>query len=292
MTKRTLQDFIVAGFGFVTSVLVALILALMESHWGFAFYSFTVWFVIPMGAILAGCGGASGYYFGGRLFHHRPTRLMLFNMISVAISTYFLINYLNYSWMQIDGQRVADVLPFSQYLDVILNHQSMEFRLRTVKLGETGDMGGFGLIYAALQVQGFAVGGFWVYRELRSLPFCAACSKYLKKQSTTIRYADDPREGYIAVGEELGYGDTAAAKDALLGFGSPKPKSQKFSINLTLRKCVACPQEHAECWVGCWNGKNWQPVPGMATAWRTTPPTTGYGRTTAEIRYARLSPEL
>jgi hypothetical protein len=37
---KTIQDLIVTGFGIVTSVLTALILALVESKLGFALYSF------------------------------------------------------------------------------------------------------------------------------------------------------------------------------------------------------------------------------------------------------------
>src|SRR4051812_24794644 len=94
--SRTFQDFLVTGCGILTSILTALILALIE-RWGLAVYSFTVWFVIPVGAMLAGLAAASGYYVGARYFHHRPTRLLLFNVMSVAVSTYFLINFLNYS---------------------------------------------------------------------------------------------------------------------------------------------------------------------------------------------------
>jgi hypothetical protein len=268
--SRTLQDFLVTGAGIVTSVATALILALMES-WGFALYSLTVWFVVPVGAILAGFGAASGYYFGARLFHHRPTRLVLFNVISVAISTYFLINYLNYSWLQIDGQQVSDAIPFSQYLDIVLSNQSMEFRIRGAKLGETGNMGGWGVVMAALQVLGFAAGGLGLYRYLRSLPYCSGCAKYFSKESTDKSFVnesnDDWKNVYVGIARELEHGNPQAARNLLIRFGSseaeknPKlKKNSKLNIQLTLWKCATCPQEFAETSVNQRDGRNWQAV--------------------------------
>jgi ABC-type Co2+ transport system permease subunit len=147
--------------------------------------------VIPVGALLSGFAAASGYYFGAKLFHHQPTRLLLCNMISVAITTYFLLNYLNYSLMQIKGQQVSRLISFGQYIGVVLRHQSMEFRIRGAKLGETGDLGSLGYVMAVLQVLGFAVRGLCVYWHLRAAPYCEACGKYLKKQSSTTRYTND-----------------------------------------------------------------------------------------------------
>ena len=57
---NTIQDLIVTGFGIVTSGLTALILALVESKFGLALYSFMWWFVIPVGALLSGFAAAKG----------------------------------------------------------------------------------------------------------------------------------------------------------------------------------------------------------------------------------------
>jgi hypothetical protein len=126
--KRTIQDFVVTGCGMASSVLTALVLALIETKFGIALYSFMWWFVIPIGAIAAGFAAATGYYFGAKTFHHRPTRLLLFNVVSVAVTTYFIVNYLNYSLLQVDGHPASSFLPFGQYMDIVLNHQSLEFR--------------------------------------------------------------------------------------------------------------------------------------------------------------------
>jgi hypothetical protein len=54
----------VGGCGFVSSVLVAMILWLIEQKFGLALYSWTFWLVVPAGALFAGFGAAGGYCFG------------------------------------------------------------------------------------------------------------------------------------------------------------------------------------------------------------------------------------
>ena len=71
-SRRTGEDFLVGGCGLATSLLTALILWYIEQRFGWALYSWTFWFVIPVGAFLAGFAGASGYYFGSWFFGHRP----------------------------------------------------------------------------------------------------------------------------------------------------------------------------------------------------------------------------
>jgi hypothetical protein len=68
---------------------------LVEQRFGFSFYSWTFWFVIPAGALLSGFAGASGYLAGSLFFGRRPTRLLLLNIVIASISTFFFIHYLS-----------------------------------------------------------------------------------------------------------------------------------------------------------------------------------------------------
>src|SRR5207249_3554387 len=134
----------------------------IELQSGFAFYTWMFWFVIPAGAGLSGFAGATGYLAGSWFFGHRPTRLLLLNILIASVSTFFLIHYLSYITLQIEGKRVSDFIPFTQYLDIVIRSTSMEFRVTraATKVGSTGELGGWGYIYALLQIVGFAVGGF------------------------------------------------------------------------------------------------------------------------------------
>jgi hypothetical protein len=237
------------AFGIVTSVLTAVLLAVVQRQFGIAIYSFMVVF-IPFGAIFSGLCAASGYYFGARLFQRRPTRVLIFNVMSVAVMTYFLINYLNYSLLEIHGQPVAKLISFSRYLDFVLRHQRMEFASPGISR-TTGELGVFGYALAAFEVLGFAAGGLLAYGHVSSAPYCQVCKRYLPKQSTTKRYTGDRNQLLAVYSRLLAYlqrGDTSEAKTCLCGFGSVTghAKKKKLNVELKLWKCITCPEEFVE----------------------------------------------
>ena len=182
------QDFLVAGLGATTSIITAAILAAVELRFDFSLYSWMFWFVIPAGAILCGFAAASGYYLGARLFNHRPTGILLLNMVAISVATFFLIHYLDYFFLEIEGKAVRDMVSFSQFLEIEISHTAVQFRLRTQALGGAVELGAWGYLYAGLQMLGFAVEGVAVYFHLKTLPYCDSCSKYLAKKGIQTRY--------------------------------------------------------------------------------------------------------
>ncbi len=182
------QDFLVAGLGATTSIITAVILAAVELRFDFSLYTWMFWFVIPAGAILCGFAAASGYYLGARLFNHRPTGILLLNMVAISVATFFLIHYLDYFFIEIDGKAVRELITFSQYLDIEMSYTAVQFNIRAHPIGEAVEIGSWGYLYAALQMLGFAVGRVAVYFHLKSLPYCDSCSKYLAKKGIQTRY--------------------------------------------------------------------------------------------------------
>src|SRR5439155_12742765 len=55
--KSVAEDFLVAPFGLATNFLIGLLLWWIEARFGFAFYTWTFWFVVPVGALFAGFAG-------------------------------------------------------------------------------------------------------------------------------------------------------------------------------------------------------------------------------------------
>lgn len=242
--NNTTQDLIVTAFGFVASLATAVVLFLGEKYLHIAFYSLMVWFVIPVGAGLSGFVAAGGYYLGSILFGHKPTRLLLLNMILVSIGTFFTIYWLSYLSMEIDGKAVSDYVPFSKYMDVMLTHQSMEFRVHGAKVGTTSELGSFGYVTAVLQIVGFAVGGVAIFLYLSSLPYCQKCSKYLKAKAKQVRYAGEP-ESFTSMVKELAFfyqqDQLQKALDNHGNFGEPKnPKNGYLMSTLERKQCPTC----------------------------------------------------
>src|SRR4030042_3553315 len=141
MTKKFIQDLLVSFFGGLASLITALILVFIELEFETAIYSWMAWFVIPIGAFVAGFVPASGYYFGSKLFNHKPSRKILLNMVLVSIGTFFLIHYLIYMGATIEGRPVSDFVPFLTFLDFSIRSTSLQFSIvGGDSLGETGTL--------------------------------------------------------------------------------------------------------------------------------------------------------
>ena len=262
--KRILQDLVVSAFGATTSIATAIILFLIEVRFGFSLYTWTFWFVIPVGAILAGCIAAVGYYLGARLFSLRPTPLILLNMVAISVGTFFLIHFLGYASLEINGKPVSDHLSFGTYLDILLRHQSVGFYLRHVEVGSTGELGGWGYAYALLQIVGFAFGGVAVFGYLFLLPYCDTCSRYLSGKTKQTRFAGDPDAFGVMVQQLATVFDAGRPQEAINQHTAivetEHRKELHLKSTLKLKKCRGCGKN----WLGFsaekWTGRDWKEI--------------------------------
>ncbi|MDR2982589.1 MAG: hypothetical protein LBV12_10135 [Puniceicoccales bacterium] len=173
----------VGACGLLSSFFVALILSVIELNTELALYSFMLWYIIPAGAIGAGFLAAGGYYLGARIFHHRPGVGSFAWVVFVSILTFFLINFLNYYFLEVEGQYIRDEMSFFAYLDFIITHTVIEYSHRGSNPGNTGELGGvLGYGFAALQILGFSGGGIWICAILKGHVFCDSCRRYFRKK--------------------------------------------------------------------------------------------------------------
>jgi hypothetical protein len=271
--KRSAEDFIVGGCGFVTSVVTALMLWLVEQRFGFALYSWMFWFVIPVGALLSGFAGASGYYLGARFFGHRPTRPLLLNILIASVLTFFLIYYLSYATLQVEGKDVSEYISFWQFLDIAIRSTAMEFRYHAAKIGSTGELGSFGYVIAALQVLGFAAGGFCVYAYLLTKPYCDKCSRYLSAKGKQIRYVVDPEgleEATLHLMTLMEKGEILSAVEehrSKPSFGSSAaPKDCRLRSVIKVQRCTKCEIHWVRFAVEKQSRDDWEEVSGTTMA--------------------------
>jgi len=267
-SRKTAEDLLVSVCGFVTSLLTAVILWWTETQFGFAVYTWMFWFIIPVGALLAGFAGASGYYAGSWVFGHRPTRLLLINMVLVSLTTFLLIHYLSYISLEVEGKRVSDYIPFTQYLDIMIRSTSMEFRVThsALKVGSSGKLGALGYIPALLQVAGFAAGGFAVYAYLASKPYCEKCSRYLSAKGKRVRYTGD-EHGLQAVAaqvfSDLRNGAITTALDHQKSFGISACQGLHLRSVFAVRHCKKCGKHWVQFSVEERSGSDWKKIPEL-----------------------------
>jgi hypothetical protein len=242
--KTGSQDMAIAAFGAVTSVLTACILVAIEQYFDFSFYGFMLWLIIPVGAVFSGCAAATGYYVGARLFGYRPTALLLLHMIAISVGTFFLVHYLNYLTLQVDGQHISDVLPFGNYLDILLRHQSLQFSSRSAQHVSTGELGSWGYAYALLQIIGFALGGLCIFSFLHSLTYCQKCSRYLANGGSSTRYTTDSEAFSTFIQEFATHFNKNELQEAIVQhaqFGKAKYRRDTYLKSvLQLKRCKEC----------------------------------------------------
>lgn len=270
-SRKAGEDILVALCGLVTSLLTALILWFVEERFGFALYTWMLWFIIPVGALLSGFAGASGYYAGSWYFGHRPTRLLLLNIVFASLATFFLINYLSYITLQVEGKQVSDYIPFWSYLDIAIRSTSMEFRYRgAIKIGSTGELGSFGYVVSLLQILGFTAGGFGVYAHLVSQPYCEKCSRYLPQKGKQVRYTGDGgglQAATARVFEFVKSDAIALAIQQYKEFGTPQhQKEDHLRSVVEVRYCKKCSKHWVKFFVEKKSGDNWKEVSELTVA--------------------------
>ena len=102
------RQLLVSIVGITTAILTGVVLGLIEAYTGYAIYSFTFWLIIPVGAFLAGIGSAAGFYFGATYFQQKPIGGVFLNMIIASTSAFFIVHYVPYFLLEINGTRVKE----------------------------------------------------------------------------------------------------------------------------------------------------------------------------------------
>lgn len=236
--SRFLANRFVEICGVITSLLTAALIVAIEHFFEFSFFTLTFWVVVPVGALITGCLAATGYYFGAILANRRPTRQLLVSIVVVAGATFFLIYYLQYRMLDVDGTPVSELVPFTTYLQIALT--KAEYGLMRSK--DTIEVGAFGYVIGLIHLAAFMVGGFGTYLALQGKPFCDRCEQYFKKVmslkrtfadgatfepfSTRLKSVSPPSAEYLHILKEP--------------HDVPKPKAGAVAIEWELLTCKSC----------------------------------------------------
>jgi hypothetical protein len=258
--RRIIETGGVALAGLVTSLLTAGIVTLFDVWTNFNLFTFSIWVIVPAGAGFCGFAAASGYYLAAKYLHQRPTKILLLQMVVIAAFTQFLIYWLEYETLVVNGVRVATVVGFAQYLDITLTTAHM--KMGRALNADAGEVGSFGYWLAFFDFIGFIVGGAVVYFNLQSLPTCEPCGKYLR---TALKKADS-----FGDSDEFGqyfdgvYANPVDSREFAQHVGTEHSagKAQKGTINLTttVLECPQCFGQFVQETVQVFNGRDWKDV--------------------------------
>ena len=197
--------------------------------------SLTYVVMLPVGAILGGIAAASGYYLAARATHTLPNRRMLFEMLAIALSTWFLAQWLAYALLRFpNGAAVRDVVSFWDYFQVRTEHAQLTFRSSGgAGFGRTSPLGLWGYARELVQVAGFLLGGLIMWSGLKRLEACLPCGRYARVRAlftrVTSAVVDDVFRRTGIVLPEL---PTRAKK--VIASGKP------IELNVKLAECPSC----------------------------------------------------
>ncbi len=242
---KTAKDVAVLLATGVTTVLTCIVLAFVDLTTGFSLYGFSLWFILPVGALLSGFVAASGCYLAGRGLNHKPTGIVLAGVLALSAAAFFLIHYLDYYFTTVDGLHVREFVSFTRYLGIELSNMSLCVH------GCAGggiELGPVGYVAAGLQVLGFFVGGASVYGYLSSLHYCTTCARYFSSEKTEKRYFPEVAAAVQAHGEVLdllrgGQFHAALARHAAGGEGT-RQRHFDAASELQLHYCKNCLRRH------------------------------------------------
>ncbi len=185
---------LVEGCGIAWALVTALVVAWVEHHFEWTMIGRMWWGFFPIGAGLLGTLAAVGFLLGTRWQRVPPGRWLQMKMAVVLFATFFLVHWLGYQWLQVDGIRIATRVDFLTYLKVAL--AGTEFVVgRAVT---TGPLGAMGYVLAAIQLLGFCLGAAVIRMMMVDHGICARCGRtfdepglsYGRRWAGTEAYAD------------------------------------------------------------------------------------------------------
>lgn len=267
-----IEDLIVSGCGMLTSAAVAYGSRSMSQSWNFSPYTWMANWVIPAGAIACGFVAAVGYWIGARWFNHRPSRMLLGNIVLVSLTTFFAIHHLDYSQTRVKGVPLEKLMGFGDYLIEVTEHMTYK------SSHDSGDspgteLGKWGWGVAGLQIIGFSFGGFAVYGMLAAVPYCDRCSKYLSDKRRRVTKWKDVvamRESFETVSKLMQGDQLQMAIDQHAGLGEQRTFGIKATLVLELRKCPGCENRRLRLTAQQRKGNQWATV-GQTDVWTEAP---------------------
>lgn len=250
--------------GLASSVLTALLVAAVHMFTGFNLFTFSLWFVIPLGAIGCGFIAASGYYLAAKWTHQGARWPLLIQMAGIAVITQVLIYWLEYRMLVVGGVRASDVITFAAYLDLTIT----QARLTAQHMpGDSGPVGSFGYVLIAIEFIWFMIGGIGVYLRLKDQPACADCRKYFRKRANKKDSFAELDDLITYYNDEFVHPVDSAEFCTHVGTRRrEKAGNAIFHLTTNVLECPGCQQQVIVESVHRYNGKELEQMPELSRA--------------------------
>lgn len=189
-------------FGLIGSIATAIVVVLFNQWTGWEIHSLSILFIIPIGGILLGMGGAGGFFLGRRLTNTKMLKIDYIIAIALGLLTFFGVNYIAYinTYISVDSNdeikilnqfsqptdytSISQFISFGDYMNMINSSSTHQFRYKgAVKVGDEFEVGETTTtILFYIQLLGVILGSLAMALFLADSKYCDKCKKYYKNK--------------------------------------------------------------------------------------------------------------
>ncbi len=248
--SHAIRVLLVGALSLAVGLAVALVVSQIEIATDVALYGFSAAVVIPVGAIGCGLVAALGFYGASRALHVRPAGFVLGIPLMTAVATFFASHWFTFSRYESPTGRTfreamaLDGLGFVDYLRLTATESGLTLGSSSAPT-TIGRLGSWGYGVAAIEILGFALGGWSVSTILRRKPWCGASHRFMRQQGNYTSHFEDPDRfesfaNHLVDVLERG-GAAAAFEHAAAGKPTLKSKRKaRFAVKTTHFDCASC----------------------------------------------------
>lgn len=189
-------------FGLIGSIATAIVVVLFNQWTGWEIHSLSILFIIPIGGILLGMGGAGGFFLGRKLTNTKMLKIDYIIAIALGLLTFFGVNYIAYinTYISVDSNdeikilnqfsqptdytSISQFISFGDYMNMINSSSTHQFRYKgAVKVGDEFEVGETTTtILFYIQLLGVILGSLAMALFLADSKYCDKCKKYYKNK--------------------------------------------------------------------------------------------------------------
>lgn len=243
-------------FGLISSVLTAIIVVLLNQRIDWEIHSLSILFIIPVGGILLGASGASGYILSKKLSNSKMNIKDYFGVIFLGLLTFFNVNYISYSTsyvgfdanheMKIISQfsqpknhiSISSILSFVDYMDFVNSSSTLflvESSMQNEKGFEVGETTTTVLFY--IQIIGVLLGSLGISLYLGNIKYCDKCKRYYKDK--ILKKFDVEKYDVYARNINKSMNDGVSLKKVINEINEKDNKEKKYG-QIELLYCPGC----------------------------------------------------
>ena len=233
-----LSNLTVALVGVAVMIIVSAIFSLIQVYTNINLISFSLWFVIPLGALFIGGIAASGFYYSSVIFNIKANTVFIITVVFCSsLLSIILMYYIDYQFY-LSEPFTNTKLAFLRYIEIQITTSGLYIgKLHTGFV--TGKVGSIGYVLSSIHFFGFLISSLLVSISME--PYCPECRKYFilkgKKENKFESYKEMRNISESIFSEKI---DVSAVENHFAEKKEPEFNGAIYLYTVELLKCMGC----------------------------------------------------